>query len=72
MLKLADVTPETPFTYLKNPDATYTFRCPKCGQIIHGLRSMAAMIYRGFGHKDKCLVATTPVSQHGADGPNSQ
>jgi hypothetical protein len=35
--KLADVTPENPFTYFKNPDGTYAFRCPKGGQIIQGL-----------------------------------
>ena len=71
-LKLADVTPENPFTYFKNPDGTYAFPCPECGQIIHGLSSMAAMIYKGFGHKDKCLAAATSVFHHGPDGPNSQ
>jgi hypothetical protein len=68
---ILNVTPENPFTFFKNPDGTYAFRCPKCGQIIQGLSSMAAMIYRGFGHRDKCLVAATSVSQHGPDGPSS-
>jgi hypothetical protein len=27
----------------------------------HGLSSMAAMIYKGFGHRDKCLVAPLPL-----------